>query len=87
MSRIDVSSSNDASAESDEHLPLPAHTMGSDTTDSKTEERRGDKVAYFAALMRASCLCHCTPLKLTLTFCIWQGSMLVSCQLLNELDP
>jgi len=44
--------------------------MGSDTTDSKTEKWRGDKVAYFAALVRASCLFHCTPLKLTLTFCI-----------------
>ena len=70
---------NDAGAESDDHLPLPAHTMGSDTTDSKTEERRGDEVAYFAALVRPSCLC-CVLLKLTLTFCIWQGSILVSCQ-------
>lgn len=39
--------------ESEDHLPFPVPTMGSDSAD-KSEERRGDKVAYFGALVSAS---------------------------------
>lgn len=38
---------------SEDHLPFPVPTMGSDSAD-KSEERRGDKVAYYGALVCAS---------------------------------
>lgn len=46
---LDTSGEPETSAE---HLPFPTPTMGSDSA-NKSEERRGDKLAAYGALVRA----------------------------------